>query len=51
MHYEIFRNLSAVFLWVFSKTVHTMEKNPFDLERFLVCDENLPKKRKNDENL
>jgi hypothetical protein len=25
--------------------------NPFDLERFLVCDENLPKKRKNDENL
>jgi hypothetical protein len=28
-----------------------MEKNPFDLERFLVCDENLPKKRKNDENL
>ena len=26
-------------------------QNPFDLERFLVCDENLPKKRKNDENL
>jgi hypothetical protein len=24
MHYEIFRNLSAVFLWVLSKTIHTM---------------------------
>ena len=31
MHYEIFRNLSSVFLWVLSKTVHTMEKTRLTL--------------------
>ena len=51
MHYEIFRNLSAVFLWVLSKTVHTMEKTRLTLSASWFAMKIFQRKRKNDENL
>jgi hypothetical protein len=46
MHYEIFRNLSAVFLWVLSKTVHTMEKTRLTLSASWFAMKIFQRKRK-----
>jgi hypothetical protein len=46
----IMKYSGSIFMGIIKNDTYN-DINPFDLERFLVCDENLPKKRKNDENL